>query len=75
MLIIWFLFVGAIAGWLAGLIVKGRGFGLLGDIGVGIIGAFIGGFFFRSYGTFSAILVALFGAVLFLVVVKLIRKI
>lgn len=41
-----FLIVGAIAGWLAGLIVKGFGFGLIGNMVVGIIGAFIAGFLF-----------------------------
>lgn len=70
---IWFLLVGAIAGWLAGMIMKGSGFGLFGDIIVGIIGAFIGGFFFRSYGTIGAILVSLVGAIIFLAVVKLFR--
>ena len=48
-LIIW-LIVGAIAGWLAGLIVKGFGFGLLGNIVVGIVGAFIAGFLLPRLG-------------------------
>ena len=42
--LIMFLVIGAVAGWLAGLLMKGRGFGLIGNIIVGIIGAFIGGF-------------------------------
>ncbi|MGC9238991.1 MAG: GlsB/YeaQ/YmgE family stress response membrane protein, partial [Acidithiobacillus sp.] len=52
-----FLLIGAVAGWLAGLLVRGRGFGLIGDIVVGIIGAFIGGFLLTALG-----LAGLFGA-------------
>ena len=48
-LIIWLL-VGALAGWLAGQVVKGSGFGLFGNIVVGILGSFIGGFIFRMVG-------------------------
>ena len=40
---LWFLIVGVIAGWLAGNIMKGGGFGLIGDLVVGVVGAFIGG--------------------------------
>ena len=47
---LWFLIIGAVAGWLAGTLVKGGGFGLLGDIVVGIIGAFVGGDLFRTFG-------------------------
>ena len=42
MTVIWFLIVGVLAGWLAGLLVKGGGFGLIGDLVVGILGALIG---------------------------------
>jgi uncharacterized membrane protein YeaQ/YmgE (transglycosylase-associated protein family) len=45
-----FLIVGLIAGWLAGQVVKGGGFGLVGDLVVGVIGAFLGGFLFNSMG-------------------------
>ena len=48
-----FLIVGAIAGWLAGLLVKGYGFGLLGNIVVGIVGAFIAGWLFPSARHFA----------------------
>lgn len=48
-LVIW-LIIGALAGWLAGMIVKGGGFGLLGDILVGIIGAFVGGAILSQMG-------------------------
>ena len=40
---LWFLIIGIVAGWLAGNIVKGGGFGLIGDLVVGVVGAFIGG--------------------------------
>ncbi len=39
----WFLLIGAVAGWITGLIMKGRGYGLLGNIIIGIIGGFVGG--------------------------------
>jgi uncharacterized membrane protein YeaQ/YmgE (transglycosylase-associated protein family) len=76
---LWFLIVGAIAGWLAGVIVKGRGFGLFGNIIVGILGAVIGGFVFRglglvAFGTIGAIIVALVGAIIFLFIVGLLRR-
>lgn len=75
-----FLVVGAIAGWLASLIVKGRGMGLLADIVVGIIGAFIAGWLFPTLGIhlgtgiISAIINALIGAVILLVVIRLVRR-
>lgn len=81
--IIVFLIVGAIAGWLAGLIVKGFGFGLLGNIVVGIVvgivGAFIAGWLFPQLGWgvgggfFWAILHATIGAVILLVVLRIVR--
>lgn len=78
-LLIW-LFIGAVAGWLAGVIVKGFGFGLVGNIVVGILGAFIGGWLFGAlgigagYGIISAILGATVGAVVLLLVIKLLRR-
>jgi uncharacterized membrane protein YeaQ/YmgE (transglycosylase-associated protein family) len=78
-IIIW-LIVGAIAGWLAGLVVKGGGFGLLGDIVVGIIGAVIAGWLLPylgialGSGIVAAIIDAFIGAVILLVIVKLIRR-
>jgi uncharacterized membrane protein YeaQ/YmgE (transglycosylase-associated protein family) len=79
-LIIWLL-VGAIAGWLAGTIVKGGGFGLLGDIVVGIIGAFVGGWLLPrvglhlGVGLVSVIISATIGAVVLLLIIRLIRRI
>ena len=78
--LIWFLIIGAIAGWLAGLVMKGRGFGLLGDIVVGIIGAFLGGWVFGKLGVSfggglaGGLIVAFLGAVILLFLVRLIKR-
>jgi len=78
--LIWFLIIGAIAGWLAGLVMKGRGFGLLGDIIVGIIGAFLGGGLFGKLGVgfggglAGSLIVAFLGAVILLFLVRLIKR-
>ena len=74
------LIVGAIAGWLAGVIVKGYGFGLIGNIVVGIVGAFIGNWLFPQLGfamdyPIGAIISAILGAVLLLFVIGLIRRV
>ena len=74
-----FLIIGALAGWLSGLIAKGEGFGLLGNMIVGIIGAFIGGFCFRlvgivAYGFIGQLIFAVLGALLFLWLLRFIRK-
>jgi len=74
------LIVGAIAGWLAGLIVKGYGFGLLGNIVVGIVGAVIAGFILPrlgiglGVGIVAAIINAVIGAVILLVIIGLVRR-
>ena len=74
-----FLIVGAIAGWLAGVIVKGFGFGLLGNIVVGIVGALIAGWLFPYLGWgvgggfLWAILHATIGAIILLVLLRIIR--
>jgi uncharacterized membrane protein YeaQ/YmgE (transglycosylase-associated protein family) len=76
-----FLLVGAIAGWLAGLIVRGFGFGLIGNIVVGIIGAVVAGYLFPRLGIglpggmIGEILSAVVGAVIVLVIVGLIRRV
>ena len=78
-LIIW-LVIGAVAGWLAGLIVKGYGFELDGNIVVGIIGAVLAGWllplvgFVLVGGVIAAIINAVIGAVILLVVIGLFRK-
>jgi len=74
------LIIGAVAGWLAGLIVRGAGFGLIGDIIIGIIGAFIAGWLFPRLGLhimsgmIGAIIHATIGAVILLLVIRLIRR-
>ncbi len=75
-----FLIVGAIAGWLAGVIVRGAGFGLVGDMVVGVIGSFIGGWLFANFhvvqeGLLGTLLGATVGAVVLLFVVRLIRRV
>ena len=77
--LIWFLLVGLVAGWLAGKLTKGSGFGVVGDVVIGVIGAFVGGFLFRlvgisAGGTIGSIIVATVGAVVLVVVVKAIKK-
>ena len=75
-----FLVVGAIAGWLAGLIVKGFGFGLIGNIIVGVVGAFVAGLVLPAVGIaigggiLGAIINATIGAVILLFVIGLVRK-
>jgi uncharacterized membrane protein YeaQ/YmgE (transglycosylase-associated protein family) len=77
--IIW-LVIGAIAGWLAGQIVKGGGFGLVGDIVVGIIGAVIAGWLLPRVGLYigggfiAEIINAVIGAVILLFVVRLVKR-
>ena len=74
-----FLVLGAVAGWLAGLIMKGRGFGLLGNIIVGIIGAVLGGYLFGALGLaagglIGSLITAVIGAVVLLFLISLIKK-
>jgi uncharacterized membrane protein YeaQ/YmgE (transglycosylase-associated protein family) len=74
------LFVGLVAGWLAGKVVRGTGFGIIGDIIVGIAGAFIAGWLFPRLGfhigagIVSDIIYSAIGAILLLLIVRLIRS-
>ena len=78
--LIYWIIVGAIAGWLAGKIMAGRGFGFMGNVIVGIIGAILGGFVLGhlglSFGSglIGTILNAVIGAVIFIFAVGLIKK-
>lgn len=78
-IIIWII-VGAIAGWLAGMVVKGGGFGLIGDVIVGIIGAVIAGWLLPRLGIYiggdiiAAIIDAFIGAVILLIILRLIKR-
>ena len=73
------LFVGIVAGWLAGKVVRGAGFGLLGDLVIGIVGAFIATLLFPRLGIHlgsgivSEIIFSALGAIILLLVVRLIR--
>lgn len=75
--LLWFLIIGAVAGWLAGQFMRGNGFGLLGDIIVGVIGAFIGGYLWPSgisivsNPLIGRLIVAFVGAILLLFVARL----
>jgi uncharacterized membrane protein YeaQ/YmgE (transglycosylase-associated protein family) len=75
-----FLIVGAVAGWLAGLLVKGYGFGLIGNIVVGIVGALIAGWLFPvlglqlGSGILAAIIHSTIGAVILLVLLRLVKQ-
>jgi uncharacterized membrane protein YeaQ/YmgE (transglycosylase-associated protein family) len=79
--IIAWLIIGALAGWLAGILVKGGGFGLIGDIVVGIIGAFIGGWLAGvlhihvGSGWISSIITAAIGAALLIFVLRAVRRV
>src|SRR2546421_3098705 len=73
------LFVGLVAGWLAGKIVRGTGFGIIGDIIVGVLGALVATFLFPKLGVhigsglLSEIIYSAIGAVILLLVVRLVR--
>ena len=77
---IWFILIGLVAGWLAGQFMKGGGFGVIGDIVVGVLGALLGGFLFRSFGVslggglLGAIIVATIGAVVLIYILRLIKR-
>jgi uncharacterized membrane protein YeaQ/YmgE (transglycosylase-associated protein family) len=78
-IIVW-LIIGAIAGWLAGVLVKGGGYGLLGDIVVGIVGAFLGGWLAGALGLniggglIASIITATVGAVLLIIILRMIKR-
>ena len=78
--IIWFLIVGLVAGWLAGVLVKGGGYGLVGDMVVGILGALLGGYLFGSLGgavgggLLGSIVVATLGAIILIAILRLIKR-
>jgi uncharacterized membrane protein YeaQ/YmgE (transglycosylase-associated protein family) len=72
--------IGLVAGWLAGQFMKGGGFGVIGDIIVGVLGALLGGFLFRSFGVslggglLGAIIVATIGAIVLIYILRLIKR-
>ncbi len=77
--LILFLVIGLAAGWLAGRIMKGGGFGLVGDLVVGVIGALLGGWLFSLLGIsmggiIGSLVMALVGAMVLLFLLRLIKK-
>jgi uncharacterized membrane protein YeaQ/YmgE (transglycosylase-associated protein family) len=76
---IYLLLVGLIAGWVAGKLMKGKGFGLVGNLVVGVLGALIGGVLFQAlgfaaYGFAASLIMAVVGAMVLLVLVGFIKK-
>ena len=79
MYLIWVVVIGILAGWLAGQITKGKGFGLLGDLIVGIIGSLVGSFVFGLLGIYSGglvgrLILAVVGSILLLYLIRFIRR-
>jgi uncharacterized membrane protein YeaQ/YmgE (transglycosylase-associated protein family) len=75
---IWFAFTGLVAGWLAGLVMKGGGYGIAGDVVVRVLGAVLGGFLFGALGISAggfagSIIVATVGAVVMVFLLRLVR--
>lgn len=79
MSIFWFVLIGIAAGWLAGKLTKGSSFGLVGNLIVGVVGAFVGGFLFwllglAATGVLGQLIVATVGAVVALTVLQMIAR-
>lgn len=79
MQLLWFVLMGIAAGWLAGQIMKGSSFGLVGDLVVGVIGALLGGFLFgvlgiHAYGLLGSLVTATVGAVILIALLRLIKR-
>ena len=76
---LWFIIIGAVAGWLAGTLMKGGGFGLLGDIVVGILGGIIGGWLAGALGIgaggiLGSLLISTGGAIVLILIIRMIKK-
>jgi uncharacterized membrane protein YeaQ/YmgE (transglycosylase-associated protein family) len=76
---VWFILIGICAGWLAGQIMKGGGFGLLGDLIVGVIGALLGGWIFgllgiAAGGLLGALITATVGAIVLIALLRVIKR-
>lgn len=77
--ILYFVIIGVVAGWLAGTFMKGGGFGLFGNLVLGVIGSFVGGFAFdlldfEATGTLGRLITATVGAMLFIALLRVIKK-
>jgi uncharacterized membrane protein YeaQ/YmgE (transglycosylase-associated protein family) len=79
MALLWFLLIGLCAGWLAGTIMKGSGYGLFGNLIIGVIGALLGGFLFgllgiAAYGLLGRLVMALVGAVALILLLRVLKR-
>jgi uncharacterized membrane protein YeaQ/YmgE (transglycosylase-associated protein family) len=80
MAFLWFILIGLAAGWLAGRLMRGSSFGAVGDIAVGVTGALIGGFLFRTLGLslrgglLGSIVVATIGAIILLYLMRMLER-
>jgi uncharacterized membrane protein YeaQ/YmgE (transglycosylase-associated protein family) len=77
--LVWVVLLGITAGWLAGKIIRGKGFGLVGDLVVGVLGSLVGNFLFgllglAAYGLIGRLVVSVAGAVVLLWLLRLIKK-
>ncbi|MGB6484022.1 MAG: GlsB/YeaQ/YmgE family stress response membrane protein [Candidatus Acidiferrales bacterium] len=77
--LLWVIVIGILAGWIAGKIMRGKGFGLLGDLIVGVIGSLLGSFIFGliglgAYGLIGRLVMAIVGAVILLWLIRFIKK-
>ncbi|MGB7025441.1 MAG: GlsB/YeaQ/YmgE family stress response membrane protein [Candidatus Acidiferrales bacterium] len=77
--LLWVIVIGILAGWMAGKIMRGSGFGLLGDLIVGVIGSLLGSFIFGllglgAYGLIGRLIVAIIGAVILLWLIRFIKR-
>lgn len=77
---IWFIVIGLLAGWLAGLLMKGGGYGIIGDIIVGVLGSLVGGYLFKTLGVSlggglaANLIVATVGAVVLILVLRVLKR-
>jgi uncharacterized membrane protein YeaQ/YmgE (transglycosylase-associated protein family) len=79
MTILWFCLIGIVAGWLAGQLMKGGGFGVVGDLVVGVLGAVLGGYLFGlmgigSSGIVGQLVVATVGAIVLLLIIHVVKR-
>lgn len=77
--LLWVIVIGILAGWIAGKIMRGKGYGLLGDLIIGVIGSLLGSFIFGlvglgAYGLIGRLIVAVVGAVILLWLIRFIKK-
>ena len=78
--IVWFILIGLVAGWLAGLIMKGGGYGPIGDIIVGVLGSLLGGWLFGQFGVSlggglgANLVVATVGALVLILTLRVVKR-